>query len=142
MGFFSNLKCNMGFHNWTDWDTKKKENCTQKRRCINCSREDSDVFHEWSESNYSSIGNCQKNKKCHHCHQEEIVTGHIWEPWIYESPKSCNMLRNCSRCNSAQEHKTASYTDHQFGIPENIGPNLFLHTCKRCNIEIKNQIPK
>jgi hypothetical protein len=139
MGFFSNLKCKIGLHEWSKLSSKVVDNCIQKRKCKNCDLEDSETNHEWSIPEYTSIERCEKNKSCMHCQEVETELVHIWNPWQYESPKSCDLIRNCDKCKSVQEKRKASNNDHVFGISEQLGPNLFLHKCSRCGFELKNQ---
>lgn len=51
-------------HNWGDWSYISNNQCTQKRSCIICDKEESGINHDWGEWKYVEEGKCVQKRFC------------------------------------------------------------------------------
>jgi len=127
------LKCNTGFHDFTEWSYLEADKCEQSRMCNRCRSEEKRVApHGWSEWDYIEDDKCDQKHTCARCMAVEKKVTHQWGVWELEAPNSCVQVRFCRRCYTAREEKEPRFDDHQWTEPKRIDCNRTVQTCQRC----------
>ncbi|MFM8263805.1 MAG: hypothetical protein ACKN9S_16125 [Pirellula sp.] len=124
------LKCNTGFHDFTEWSYLEADKCEQSRMCNRCKKQDTQMVHQWPEFAYTSPGSCEQSRCCNRCRSEEKrVAPHGWSEWDYIEDDKCDQKHTCTRCMAVEKKVT-----HQWGVWELEAPNSCVQVrfCRRC----------
>ncbi len=133
MGFFQGLKCNTGFHDWTDWSSKTSGSCAQTRRCKACKKRDNQNEHDWRRDVYVSETSCRTENVCRHCEKREGGrVAHKWgaAEWNELNPSTpCVQGRVCPRCGETETREVHSWGEWRSESPRSM---VLVRFCRNC----------
>ena len=136
MGFFGELGCFIGLHDWTTWKYIEDGACEQTRKCKRpgCNKIAKQVDHSWSDWSYERADDCTQVRHCERCDDLECQIRHVWDVWQYKSPTSCDQVKCCLRCNETEVKAAISLIDHQLAPTDlpRMSCTKRMGMCKRC----------
>lgn len=98
---FARIKCSLGQHQWSAWETDVTVKCRLIRHCEICHTTDIGEAHHQFGDWARAIRNdrCVEVRTCPICHQMETrLADHRWSDWGYEGQASCQQRRLCLDC--------------------------------------------
>ena len=132
MGFFGDMSCKVGIHDWSNWFYENVSNCKQVKKCNRCGKLNAEkrTEHSFGGWGYPNDGACRNIRTCSRCtHVEERIL-HSQSGWAYDREGHCSQHRTCSRCANVENRKEHTWDSWHYDGPKSCDQ---LRICAVCH---------